>query len=155
MQRIAPNPFMPRQNAQTQSNTAQNASNAMMLARRIRNEQGVERARQYLIAMEPFLAPAERYHIADQLGIQVPRPSDNYVPQSQNVASAMPTPVGSGTNSGMGNPMQLIQMLSSLTGKGASPLSALGGLGGASAQQGGGMDPMMMAQLLGGMLGKK
>ena len=36
------------------------ASPALVMARRIRNEQGQERARQYLMAMEPFLAPAER-----------------------------------------------------------------------------------------------
>lgn len=39
-------------------------SPAYTMASRIRNEQGRDRAAEYLGAMEPFLAPGEREHIA-------------------------------------------------------------------------------------------
>ncbi len=138
MQRIPNNHYAPR--TQPKQEQPQNAGSALQLARRIRNEQGAERARQYLIAMEPFLAPAERYHIADQLGIPVPRPSDGIMsPQPQ--PQSQPRQPQNNNAMNMANPMQLISMLQALNPKGG----AGGGIG---------MDPMALTQLM-GMLGKK
>ena len=49
-------------------------SPALMMASRIRAEQGPEKAAQYLSAMEPFLAPGERTHIAYTLVLPIPQP---------------------------------------------------------------------------------
>ena len=80
MQRTPQNMMPPRGRQQQNQNTGRPqgggqsipASPALTMARRIRNEQGQERAKQYLMAMEPFLAPAERAHIAEQLGVPLP-----------------------------------------------------------------------------------
>lgn len=145
------------------------ASPAYSMARRIRNEQGLERARQYLMAMEPFLAPMERAHIAEQLGVTLPlRPQQqpqNAPPsfnQAQQQAPFGGMPFGQTQQQapfgqmgglpfmgqgGMGNnPLQMMQML-----------SGLGNMGKKTGQQsGGGMgDPMMLAQMLGSLMGKK
>ena len=48
-------------------------SPAYIMASRIRNEQGRDRAAEYLGAMEPFLAPGEREHIAKMLDIPLPQ----------------------------------------------------------------------------------
>lgn len=53
-------------------------SPAYIMASRIRNEQGRDRAAEYLGAMEPFLAPGEREHIAKMLDI--PLPQRQYAP---------------------------------------------------------------------------
>ena len=59
-------------------------SPALMMASRIRAEQGPEKAAQYLSAMEPFLAPGERTHIAYTLGLPIPQPvQQNYAQQSE------------------------------------------------------------------------
>ena len=52
-----------------------------------------------------------------------------------------------GDKGGMGDTMQLMQLLSSIggMGKGGSPLG----------QSGGGMNPLMLAQLLGNMMGRR
>lgn len=151
------------------------ASPALAMARRIRNEQGQERARQYLMAMEPFLAPAERAHIAQQLGVTLPVPSAPPFAQGQpNQAQQAPGQPQSSFNQGqphtpfagapggmpfgqaggipfmgkgsMSSPLQMMQVLSSL-----------GGMGKKGGTQGGsGMgDPMMLAQMFGSMMGKK
>lgn len=61
-------------------------SPALMMASRIRAEQGPEKAAQYLSAMEPFLAPGERTHIAYTLGLPIPQPvQQNYAQQSQGI----------------------------------------------------------------------
>ena len=61
-------------------------SPALMMASRIRAEQGPEKAAQYLSAMEPFLAPGERTHIAYTLGLPIPQPvQQNYAQQSQGM----------------------------------------------------------------------
>ena len=133
------------------------------MARRIRNEQGQERAKQYLMAMEPFLAPAERAHIAEQLGVPLPArpvqqpapgpspaPPFGQQPQQQAPFSGMPFGQAGGMpfmgKGGMNNPLQMVQMLSGLGGMGKK----------AGAPAGNGMgDPMMLAQMLGSMMGKK
>lgn len=72
MQRVAQSTIPPRQSTQQQacsSHSPQNASPAFIMAMRIRNEQGPQRAAQYLAAMEPFIAPAERAYISNRLGL--------------------------------------------------------------------------------------
>lgn len=157
MQRIAPNTVPPRQSGNDRDNSGQSGSPALMMGRRIRAEQGVERARQYLSAMEPFVAPAERAHIAQQLGIPLPAHSEpRPEPPPQNTQSEpqnfMPNFGGGGMpnlgqNFGglpnfMGGNNNLAQMM--------QMMNAFGGLKGGSGK----MDPMMMAQML-GMMGKK
>jgi hypothetical protein len=152
MQRIAPNTVPPRQSGGGGNNSGHNDSPALVMGRRIRAEQGVERARQYLMAMEPFVAPAERAHIAQQLGIQLPmhqeprytepnnEPRDTgfsqpNMPNFGNV-NGMPNIPGMGNN----NFMQMMQMM-----------NAFSGMQGGKGK----MDPMLMAQMLGSMMGKK
>ena len=116
-------------------------SPAYTMASRIRNEQGRDRAAEYLGAMEPFLAPGEREHIAKMLDIPLPQRQYTPPPPHAQGPQAMPN-LG-----GMGDTMQLMQLLSSLggMGKGGSPLG----------QSGGGMNPLMLAQLLGNMMGRR
>ncbi|HWS30669.1 MAG TPA: hypothetical protein VN512_11260 [Clostridia bacterium] len=154
MQRIAPNTVPPRQSGGGSNNSGQGGSPALVMGRRIRAEQGVERARQYLMAMEPFVAPAERAHIAQQLGIQLPthqepryaepinEPQDTGFsqPNIPNFGNAnmngMPNFPGMGNN----NLMQMMQMM-----------NAFSGMQGGKGK----MDPMLMAQMLGSMMGGK
>lgn len=174
MQRTPQNTMPPRgrqpqnQNAIRQGNNQNSgqsipASPALAMARRIRNEQGLDRARQYLVAMEPFLAPAERAHIAQQIGVTLPTPSAQQsappFTQKQSPFNAGQQPPFSGMPFGqaggmpfMGkggsmNPWQMMQMLSGLGGMGKK-----GGTQGKNNMMG---DPMMLAQMLGSMMGKK
>lgn len=116
-------------------------SPAYTMASRIRNEQGRDRAAEYLGAMEPFLAPGEREHIAKMLDI--PLPQRQYAPPQRPAQGPQAMP----NMGGMGDTMQLMQLLSSLggMGKGGSPLG----------QSGGGMNPLMLAQLLGNIMGRR
>ena len=146
--------------------SGQNASPAYTMAARIRNEQGRERAAEYLAAMEPFLARGEREHIAQSLGLPqtAPRtgqqqpvyqqpPVRQQAPQQQYA----PPPYQQSPFSApqQNDPMQLLQMLSGMGG--------MGGMGGGANPFGGGKasnsplggNPMMLAQLLGGLMGKK
>lgn len=171
MQRIAPNTVPPRQGGNDRNgNTNAGGSPALIMARRIRSEQGVERTRQYLIAMEPYIAPAERAHIAQQLGIQLPAHAEKTepqsVPQSNTTGFQMPGSSNGGMpnfgnmntnampnfgnmntnampnlgNMGGGNLQQMMQMM-----------NAFGGLQGGKGK----MDPMTMAQMFGSLMGKK
>jgi len=120
-------------------------SPALQLAERIRNEQGKERAQQFLLAMEPFLAPAERSHIAGKIGVSLPqRPvAAPQQPQGSDTLGQMRPPFGTAPFSPQqgGNPLQMMQMLSGLGGKGQK-----GGMG---------ADPLALAQLLGSVMGNK
>ncbi len=132
MQRMPPN-MPPRQN--NQNGTGAAVSPALNMARRIRSEQGAEQARQYLLDMEPYLAPAERAHIAEQLGVALP-------PRQERTQAAPTPPMGGGMPMG-GNP------LSALGAMGGNPLAALGAMGGNA----GGANPMQLIQMLSGMQG--
>lgn len=123
-------------------------SPALMMASRIRAEQGPEKAAQYLSAMEPFLAPGERTHIAYTLGLPIPQPiQHNYGQQPQGVGAPggmpnmqnMPNMPNMGNMGGLGNIggiMQVMQLMNSLQGAG-----------------GGGQNPIM--NMLGGLMGGK
>ena len=112
-------------------------SPAYTMASRIRNEQGRDRAAEYLGAMEPFLAPGEREHIAKMLDI--PLPQRQYAPPPPQYAPPQYAPPQ--------RPAQGPQAMPNLggMGKGGSPLG----------QSGGGMNPLMLAQLLGNMMGRR
>lgn len=127
----------------TQPQQGAQPSPAYTMAYRIRNEQGRERAGEYLCAMEPFLAPGEREHIAAMLDIPLvscarPAQQAQYAPpQRETQASPQNIPNMSSMN-------QLMQLLGGLGGMGkGSPQPSLGG-----------MNPMMLAQLLGNMMGR-
>ncbi len=158
MQRMSTNTTTQRTQQQTRSTAAvqqdrsaegsgQNtgASPALQLAMRIRNEQGRERAAQFLLAMEPFLAPAERSHIAAKIGVSLPQKqpaqqrgndpfSETHTPVQQ-----MPFSQQRGSD-----PLQMMQML-----------SGLGGLGGMGQKNGMGTDPAALARLLGSVMGNR
>ncbi len=135
----------------------QQTSPAYTMAARIRNEQGRERAGEYLLAMQPFLAQGERDHIAASLDIPIPQrpqPQPQYSqPQQQGFSSAQFSPQFNMPNSqprgGMNDPLQLMQLLSGL------------GMMGQKSQSGSaqaspmGANPLMLAQLLGSMMGKR
>lgn len=143
------------QNAQNSQRDASYISPAYTMAARIRNEQGKERAGEYLAAMEPFLAPGERAHIAAQLGVPLvqrpgppPPPYQQAPPYQQQYQQQVP-PMFSQFNQQGGvndSTMQLMQMI-----------SALGGMNGGKGKapdMGAMNSTMMLAQLI-GMMGKK
>lgn len=166
MQRISPNTMPPRGSGNRPGSSGGSAeSPAFRMASRIRAEQGPERAAQYLRAMEPFLAPAERSHIAQQLGLRLPTPPP---PPAQPAPPAVSNPpafngmpglsnmqnLGAMSNMGplgnIGNIMQMMQLFQGLSGgngggnAGGNPLAGLGG-----------GNPMQLAQMLGGLMGGK
>ena len=135
----------------------QQTSPAYTMAARIRNEQGRERAGEYLLAMQPFLAQGEREHIAASLDIPIPQrpqPQPQYSqPQQQGFSSAQFSPQFNMPNSqprgGMNAPLQLLQLLSGLGMMGQKPQS------GSAQASPMGANPLMLAQLLGSMMGKR
>ncbi|MBQ9833182.1 MAG: hypothetical protein IJO48_05550 [Clostridia bacterium] len=154
MQRVAQSSVPPRRNSSNNSartnqsvnnnGIMQNESPAFMLAMRIKNEQGAHKAAEYLLAMEPYLAPAERMHISSRLGLpQVKKevPKSNNMPQAnQNTGGGMNF-ANMGNMGGINNPMNLINMLSKMNGSGAKNTQNM-------------PDPAMMARLM-SMMGKK
>ena len=135
----------------------QQTSPAYTMAARIRNEQGRERAGEYLLAMQPFLAQGEREHIAASLDIPIPQrpqPQPQYSqPQQQGFSSAQFSPQFNMPNSqprgGMNDHLQLMQLLSGLGMMGQKPQS------GSAQASPMGANPLMLAQLLGSMMGKR
>lgn len=135
----------------------QQTSPAYTMAARIRNEQGRERAGEYLLAMQPFLAQGERDHIAASLDIPIPQrpqPQPQYSqPQQQGFSSAQFSSQFNMPNSqprgGMNDPLQLMQLLSGLGMMGQKPQS------GSAQASPMGANPLMLAQLLGSMMGKR
>ena len=135
----------------------QQTSPAYTMAARIRNEQGRERAGEYRLAMQPFLAQGEREHIAASLDIPIPQrpqPQPQYSqPQQQGFSSAQFSPQFNMPNSqprgGMNDPLQLMQLLSGLGMMGQKPQS------GSAQASPMGANPLMLAQLLGSMIGKR
>ena len=135
----------------------QQTSPAYTMAARIRNEQGRERAGEYLLAMQPFLAQGEREHIAASLDIPIPQrpqPQPQYSePQPQGFSSSQFSPQFNMPNSqprgGMNDPLQLMQLLSGLGMMGQKPQS------GSAQASPMGANPLMLAQLLGSMMGKR
>ena len=121
-------------------------SPALMMASRIRAEQGPEKAAQYLSAMEPFLAPGERTHISYTLGLPIPQPvQQNYGQQPQGMGGGfggmpnmqnIPNMGGMGGLGNIGGIMQVMQLMNTLQGAG-----------------GGGQNPIM--NMLGGLMGGK
>ena len=140
-----------------QRQAQQQTSPAYTMAARIRNEQGRERAGEYLLAMQPFLAQGEREHIAASLDIPIPQrpqPQPQYSqPQQQGFSSAQFSPQFNMPNSqprgGMNDPLQLMQLLSGLGMMGQKPQS------GSAQASPMGANPLMLAQLLGSMMGKR
>lgn len=150
MQRIAPHTLPPQGvrpgGGQSPMEKNQPLPPALLLARRIRREQGAEQVRRFLVAMEPFLAPNERMTIAEQLGIRLPQKAI----QTQRGGTGTqesgleentvrpPQPQQNNMNGGfahMAQQLQLMQMLSQLSG------------------QGGGFNPALLSQLMSGMNG--
>lgn len=157
MQRMPPN-IPPRQRESGEAPV----SPALNMARRIRSEQGAEQARQYLMDMEPYLAPAERNHIAAQLGVELPRrqnapaapPVQQNPQQFQNGAQVNFNPLSMLGGMNGGNPMQLLQMLGGAPKGGANGAGAPGGMPGAGGF-GNIMQLAQMMQMLGPLMGGK
>lgn len=68
MQRMAPNSVPASKPMPVKPDIIEEASPALLMARRIRSEQGVEQLKRFLNSMEPFVAPAERWKIAESMG---------------------------------------------------------------------------------------
>lgn len=98
--------MMPQQNQRQQSMS--DTSPALLLARRVRSEQGVEQLKAYLVAIEPFVAPNEVRAIGSAFGIDtdaLPRPN---IRQNQNQqGNAQNNSIGGGNR----NQMQMLQMI--------------------------------------------
>ncbi len=140
-----------------QRDASPHVSPAYIMAARIRNEQGHERAGEYLAAMEPFLAPGERQHIASQLGVPLMQRPSPPPPQQQQQApfaqfgqqippffsqfSQQQTNKG-----GMGDMMQMMQIMQALSGMNGSDKGKANDMGGMN-------NPLMLMQLM-NMMGK-
>ncbi|HOG00501.1 MAG TPA: hypothetical protein PKW29_05255 [Clostridia bacterium] len=151
---------------QSQRDASPHVSPAYIMAARIRNEQGRERAGEYLAAMEPFLAPGERQHIASQLGVPLVQRPNPPPPQQQQAPFSSSGPQmppifsqfaqqggmggmgGMGGKGGMNDMMQMIQLMQALGGMN-------GGDKGKASDMGGMNNPLMLMQLLGMMNNKK
>lgn len=120
------------------ANVIEEGSPTYAMAKRIRSEQGIEQVKRFLLAVEPFIAPAEQEAIANVMGITLEKchakaDAGNAERESFHQANPQPQQQTSGFN--------------------IPPLfSALMQSGG---QQSGGMNPLMLAQLMGMMNGKK
>ncbi|HWQ57975.1 MAG TPA: hypothetical protein VN540_03070 [Clostridia bacterium] len=138
------------QSAQNQRDASPHVSPAYIMAARIRNEQGKERAGEYLAAMEPFLAPGERQHIASQLGVPIVQRSSPPPPQQQSPFSQQMPPIFSQfaqKQGGMNDMMQMMQVMQALSGMNGGDKSKGSDMGGMN-------NPMMLMQLL-NMMNKK
>ena len=168
MQKGAPYTPPPRQRQYNNANSAheRELSPALLMAKRIRAEQGAEAAEQFIASMGPYIAPGEQRMIAQQLNLSIPQPQQRQpIPQQEpsyqydtqinggnnmngmnmggplgNMMNAFSAMNGmGGMNGRMNNPMQMLQMLQNFQGdKGGQGM----------------MNPMLLAQLF-GMLSKK
>ncbi|MDO4568428.1 MAG: hypothetical protein Q4B99_05645 [Clostridia bacterium] len=119
-------------------------SPALQLARRIRAEQGVGQLKRFLNAIEPFVAPAERQSIAESMGVRLENAQDEQAMPRQSPyrdgAAPSSAPYGSPAINAGG--MDMFSLLQGIMGR----------QGGAPTQgSGGGMDPMLLAQLMNAM----
>lgn len=131
MQRI---PSRQRQNLHASKmpnkpSSSNETSPVLLMARRIRTEQGVEQLKSFLAAMEPFVAPNELRTICNGFGINFDllekpvKQQQQSVPQTQGMPSIMnPLQAMAGRNQ-----FQLIQMLMNMQGmmKGGNDISQI------------------------------
>lgn len=116
-------------------------SPALLLGKRIKKEQGRERAYEFLGAMEPFLARGERELIASQLGVALPE-YGTYTRDKREAPRQSPANGSSTGTDNMASLLKLFQLMNGVPG------------GSAGAQKGGstgGIDPSMLAKLMGMM----
>ncbi len=106
---------------------AKEPSALMLLARKIREEQGPEQVKDFLNAMRPFAAPGELKRAAENFGIEIEL-YDNFRDRGQ---------ANAGRKDNMGNDNDKMKMLNTLF--------QLRGL-----MQGGSIDPVKLMSLLGG-----
>lgn len=95
------------------------ASPALLMARRIRDEQGIEQLKKFLIAVEPFVAPYELRNISSGFGIEY----DSLIYERRINNSPQMNHGSQGANKGNSNQMRLMQMLMNMQGvaKGGKP----------------------------------
>ena len=138
MQRMAPNSVPASKPMPAKPDIIEEASPALLMARRIRSEQGVEQLKRFLNSMEPFVAPAERMKIAESMGVRLNPSSPRAEPEAAKPPLGMPTiPSAPMMGQSQGNPMSI--------------LSSMLGNKGMGAGNGGGLDPMMLMQMMNGM----
>ena len=105
----------------------ESASPMLLLARRIREEQGVEQVRAFLAAMTPFSAPNEIRHIGEGFGIpfeSIELERERTVKSRQPVQENRQNP-----QNGMLDQLRMIMQLSSLM-KGGDAMNLINMLGG-------------------------
>lgn len=83
-------------------------SPALLLARRVRSEQGVEQLKAYLLAVEPFVAPNEIRTISAAFGLNF---DSLQRPDVQRSGSSQSGFQENGAGSGSRNQFQMLQML--------------------------------------------
>ncbi len=140
MQRMAPNSVPASKPMPVKPDIIEEASPALLMARRIRSEQGVEQLKRFLNSMEPFVAPAERMKIAESMGVRLNPSSPRSEPEAAKSSAGAGVPNVPSTpmmGQGQGNPMSI--------------LSSMLGQKGMGAGTGGGLDPMMLMQMMNGM----
>lgn len=117
MQRV-PSRQMPP-NVQNNVNRANDTSPALLMARRIRDEQGIEQLKLFLAAMEPFVAPYELKNISSGFGIEY----DSLMLSRKQNQNAQINQGMQGGNRSNPNQMKLMQMLMNMQGiaKGGKP----------------------------------
>lgn len=141
---------------------AEERSPMLLLARRIREEQGVEGLRAFLLAMEPFAAPYELKNLAERFGMEHPvrgntaqkqgnysEPSAAFFAENENFSTrnnsgfnmngmnGMNGTGGTRQNPTMGFDPNMIRMMQMMNGAGS------GGIGNFGGNNGGNMNQMM------------
>lgn len=99
-------------NAQNNANRANDTSPALLMARRIRDEQGIEQLKLFLAAMEPFVAPYELKNISSGFGIEY----DSLMLSRKQNQNAQMNQGMQGGNRNNPNQMRLMQMLMNMQG---------------------------------------
>lgn len=110
MQRV-PSRQMPP-NVQKSVNRVNDTSPALLMARRIRDEQGIEQLKLFLAAMEPFVAPYELKSIASGFGIEY----DSLLLGRKQNRSVQPNQGIQDGNWNNSSQMRLMQMLMNMQG---------------------------------------
>ncbi len=127
------------------------AEPSIMLAQQIRREHGMQGVRGYVASMREYLSASHYSELCKAMGV-----SENLRPKQPEVVYEQAQPVNAQSGNpqnaqqNMGNQLQMLQMLTQLMNMQQSPGQNMFGQGNSS-----GMNPLMLAQLLGGMQGNR
>jgi len=122
---------------------------AVSLGQHIRRERGMEGVRGYVVALREYLPPTEYQEVCRAMGVPTDlQPQQRHTPAPPQPAQEAPVPQNNANNQ-----MQMMQMLQMLMAMQNGGIGAMGGnMGGQPVMgnnAGGGINPMMLAQLAG------